>query len=106
MGQEEFLQELYWQRDYQNIDSLYVSCLADRFTYRQMNNPNSLLSKNGIEICREFEKATGNPFYYYLANFQKNLTTCPLCGENWQQNENNKIVDFKCHKCRLVTDKE
>ena len=106
MGQEEYFQELCWQKDYQNIDNLYVSGLSDRFTYRQMNYPNSQLSKNGIEICKEFEKVTNKPFYYYLANFKKNLTKCPICNQKWQENENSKIVDFRCEKCRLVTDKE
>lgn len=106
MRQEEYLQELYWQRDYQNIDSLYISGLSDRFTYRQMNNPDSQLSKNGREICSEFEKVLKKPFYYYLANFKENLQKCPICGEAWEKNEKPKIVDFKCYNCRLVTDKE
>lgn len=106
MGQEEYFQELNWQRDYQNVDNLYVSCLSDRFTYRQMSNPNSQLSKKGRKICHEFEKSTNKPFYYYLANLKKNLNRCPICGEEWQNSNNSKTVDFKCEKCRLVTDKE
>lgn len=106
MGQEEYFQELNLQRDYKNVDNLYVSCLSDRFTYRQMSNPNSQLSKKGRKICHEFEKSTNKPFYYYLANLKKNLNRCPICGEEWQNSNNSKTVDFKCEKCRLVTDKE
>lgn len=105
MGQEEYFQELYWQRDYQNIDSLYVSCLSDRFTYKQMTNPNSQLSRNGRKICYEFEKKINIPFYYYIANYKKNLIKCPICNQPWEHCNNTNIVDLRCNKCRLVTDK-
>lgn len=101
---------LWWYNDYNNINDLWISDHMNRFTYKQLNNPNSQLAKNGRKICAAYEKATGKPFYYKL--FYDDITrkkpvpnNCPLCGENWVFECENKVIDFKCDKCRLVADK-
>jgi len=101
---------LGWMRAYKEIDGLFLYCLSDRFTYRQMNNPDSQLSKAGREICKEFEEATGVPFYYYVFHYQgisgnrKTPELCPSCGKDWKLTGEKAFIDYKCDNCRLVAD--
>ncbi len=81
-----------------------MACLSDRFTYRQMHNLDSTLSKSGRYICKEFEDLTGTPFYYYLFHHNKTPTACPVCGNDWKLIGENTFIDYKCEKCRLVAD--
>lgn len=101
---------LSWKAAYQNVDKLWLYCLSDRFTYRQMNSVESQLAKNGRNICKEFEKATEVPFYYYLfhstglSGKKKTPAICPSCGGDWKLTGEKIFVDYKCDKCRLVAD--
>lgn len=93
-----------WQSAYNSIDRLWLYCLADRFTLRQLHDPDSQLSKEGREICKEFEENTGKPFYYYL--FQNNRTSkkCPICHGEWKLEGVDTFIDYKCERCRVVAD--
>jgi predicted nucleic acid-binding Zn ribbon protein len=109
--EKEHYEVFNWDENSYNVHELYVNGLSDRFTYRQMNNINSQLSKDGRKICKAFEEATGIPFYYYLFYFDWRLTktkktpeTCSSCGKNWRFTDEDSCVDFKCDKCRLVAD--
>jgi len=110
LGQQEHYGVLGWYQAYKNVDSLFLYCLSDRFTYRQMNNPESQLSKYGRDICKAFEEATGIPFYYYLFHYQglhgrrKTPAICPSCGKDWKLTGKKTFIDYKCDKCRLVAD--
>ena len=87
------------------MDGLWLYCLSDRFTYRQLNNLDSQLSKIGLDICRELEKATNTPTYYYLFQSGKSKEKCPICGADWKLDNGNKFIDYKCDRCRLVAHK-
>jgi predicted nucleic acid-binding Zn ribbon protein len=106
LGEDEYYKVLSWQKSYRAVYKLFMQCLADRFTYRQMNKLDSQLSKDGIEICQAFEDATGIPFYYYLFYYQKKQpTTCPSCSKDLKtivKTKNIDYLDYKCHKCRLA----
>lgn len=93
-----------WQKTYKSIDGLFMYCLSDRFTYRQLHSPLSQLFKIGMEICTDLESATKKPFYYYQYNYQKTSKTCPICKEDWKLPQNSTFVDYKCEKCRVVAD--
>ncbi|MCL2672036.1 MAG: Zn-ribbon-containing protein [Clostridiales bacterium] len=101
---------LGWKETYSEIDSLWMYCLSDRFTYRQLHNPDSALSKIGRDICRELEKATDTPTYYYLYHYdslsgtRKTPAECPICGADWKLNGEKTFIDYKCEPCRLVAD--
>ena len=95
---------LGWKQAYRDVDGLYIYCLSDRFTYRQMHDVNSRLSKDGRDICKAFEDATGIPFYYYLFHHKKTPVTCPVCGKGWKLTGDKTFIDYKCEKCRLVAD--
>ena len=95
---------LGWKEAYSEIDSLWLYCLSDRFTYRQLNKLNSQLSKIGLDICKELEKATGTPTYYYVFQVNKSKDVCPICGSEWKLTGEKTFIDYKCDKCRLVAD--
>ena len=109
-GEQEHHGVLGWKEIYRDLDSVWLYCLSDRFTYRQMNNIDSQLSKIGRELCREFETATGIPFYYYLfyadnlSGTRKTPTRCPVCDGDWKLTGEKTFIDYKCDKCRLVAD--
>ena len=103
--EKEHYSVLRWQWAYKSIDSLWMQCLSDRFTYRQLHNPTSQLSKDGRDICSAFEEKLGKPFFYYLFNSSKTSKTCPICGTDWKIYGEKTFVDYKCDKCRLVADK-
>jgi len=96
---------LGWQEAYRSTDILWIYCLADRFTFRQMHNPSSRLSKDGISICTALEEKLGKPVYYYLFNWHRTNRMCPVCGRDWKIDGEKTFVDFRCEKCRLVADK-
>ena len=96
---------LSWQKAYTSIDRLFLECLSDRFTLRQMRDPDSQLAQIGREICKDFEEITGKPFYYYLFEYRKTRKTCPVCHSDWKLEGIKSFIDFKCEKCRLVADR-
>jgi predicted nucleic acid-binding Zn ribbon protein len=104
LGQDEHYGVLCWKEAYKSTDSLFVYCLSDRFTYRQMNNTDSRLSKDAREICAEFEEATRIPVYYYLFHYKKTPAVCPSCGGDWKLIDEKSFIEYKCDKCRLVAD--
>lgn len=97
---------LGWQEDYNLIDKLWFNSYFDRFTYRQMSNPNAQLSIDGSAICAAYEKALNKPFYYFLfhhSEARKSITICPKCGGDWVLNEKIQHISYKCDRCRLVS---
>jgi predicted nucleic acid-binding Zn ribbon protein len=102
---EDFFPLQCWQRSYLSMDQIWFNSVSDRFSYRQMNDPKSPLSKEGRGLCRAFEKATGKPFYYFLfyyINSRKKNICCPICGKPWQEIEDDNIVSKICKDCRLI----
>lgn len=98
--------EFGWLEDYCMINQLWFRSSFDRFTYRQMNDPESQLSKSGRKICAFFEKETKKPYYYHLFHYsdsKKNRGLCPDCGGNWILKESIGSITYKCDKCRLVS---
>ncbi len=94
-----------WQEAYKSTDILWTYGLSDRFTFRQMHDPRSQLSKDGMDICKAFEEKLGKPFFYYLFNNNRTNKVCPICGADWKTPGEKTFVDYKCEKCRLVADK-
>jgi predicted nucleic acid-binding Zn ribbon protein len=118
--EKEYFEVRWFERECKAMRDLWMSCLNDRFTFRQRNSLNSQLTRKGRKICKAFEKATGKPFYYYIpfdyCTFFKDEkdeyyqehptpTACPSCGADWKAKEGTTTVDYKCDACRLVADK-
>lgn len=104
LNPDEYFEVLGWQGAYKSTDVLWTYGLSDRFTFRQMHDPKSQLSKDGIDICRAFEEKLSKPFYYYVFNMYRTNEMCPVCGADWKIHGEKTFVDYKCDKCRLVSD--
>ena len=104
MSEEEHFSILSWQKVYKSIDNIWMYCLSDKFSKKQLSDPNSQLSKNGMLICEELEKVLKKPVFYFLYFPNKMPPNCPRCGEKWVKSKQTKTVDFVCDDCRLATD--
>jgi len=93
-----------WESTYKSVDKIWFQGLSDRFSYRQMNSPDSQLSRDGRQISADLEQATGKPFYYYLFHYEKTGAECPLCGRRWKRTPEGACVGLTCEACRLAAD--
>lgn len=97
---------LSWQETYKACDMLYIqSDVGEQFGLRQMRDPKSKLTQNGLKICREMSEKLDRPFYYYLwTNPERLMKTCPGCGSSWYTDEPmaNRF-NLICNKCRLIS---
>lgn len=110
-GYQEYLSLVCWRRDYQACDTLQMHCgFGERWSVRQMSEPNSGLSREGRELAQFVERQTGVPTYYYLYNY-RNITLeqdrnrpCPGCGAPWTlQTKYERCFNYRCDACRLVS---
>jgi predicted nucleic acid-binding Zn ribbon protein len=104
-GYKEFFTLRHWQHNHLSMERIWFNGVSDRFSYRQMNDPNSSLSKEGRKLCGAYEEATGKPFYYSLFYYRysrKKNISCPICGKPWQEIEKDHYVSKICKDCRLI----
>ena len=102
---------LSWETNYKACDDLQLGCtVGEKWATKQMSDPDSQLSKQGINICKKIMEATGIPTYYYLHNYrhispQKDKARlCPSCNRKWLLKERLlDFYDFKCDKCKLLS---
>jgi predicted nucleic acid-binding Zn ribbon protein len=107
----EFADVLWWESEYQACDRLYIdSGSYERFGSKQMSNLQCGLSKEGREICARIEKQTGKPVYYFLhkpsgrSHQKEQARRCPSCNKKWQlKTKWHDLFDFRCERCRLVS---
>lgn len=104
MREEEHFSILSWQKAYKSIDNIWMYSLSDRFSMRQLSDPNSQLSRNGMEICAELETVLKKPVFYFLYQQRKMTDCCPKCSAKWQRSKRTETVDFVCDNCKLATD--
>ena len=117
-GKHEDREEIYfWQSSYHDHDSIWIGTGALEIpAYKQLADPASELSQNGIDICKMVEKATKVPTYYYLMRYwgrrkDEEDRACPGCGRAWRTKHASNRSDqfrfwhfeFQCHPCRLVS---
>jgi predicted nucleic acid-binding Zn ribbon protein len=102
---------LAWQSNYQACDALQMSStVGERFGTRQMSDLASELSRSGLAVCKDLKRLTSRPVYYYLYRESTRSHTvelrrkCPSCGGPWRLKEPlHAKFDFKCDKCRLLS---
>lgn len=110
-NEEEHYSILTFQSIYNSVDKLWMNSLSDRFTKRQIINPDSQLNKIGLDIRSELENKVKKPVYLLIANpiggwfeFEKNnknLHSCPKCGGELKL-VSSKHADKVCENCRLA----
>jgi len=105
----------FWQGSYASHDEMWLGSGAlELAAYRQLADPRSELSESGRQLCREIEKATGMPTFYYLERYWRRAKgederPCPGCGGVWRTGQ--PVSDeapfwhfhFRCDRCRLVS---
>lgn len=108
----EYLHILNWEDDYKAWDILQLhNCgEVEQFALRQMENPDSSLSRKGLAICQEITTSMAKPVYYFLFRYRgENVVTerdrrCPACGGDWLLDESiGGLFDFRCDQCRLLS---
>lgn len=107
---DEYYDIICWQSDYQCCDTLQMNCRTlERASMRQISRWDSPLSQKGIAICQRIETLTGKPTYYYLyrygaRSYKKEVERrCPSCGGEWRLEEPYHLCDFKCDRCRILS---
>ena len=102
---------LNWEGNYKSCDNLQLGCtVGEKWATKQLADPNSQLSREGIRIGHRIKELTGIPTYYYLYNYRpiskiKDMSRpCPSCNGLWLLKERLlDFYDFKCDKCRLLS---
>lgn len=100
-----------WETNYKACDHLQLGCsVGEKWATKQMSDPKSELSKQGLKICQSVTKHLDVPMYYYLHNYrhiahQKDKSRkCPQCDSEWLLEESlHEFYNFKCDKCRLIS---
>ena len=107
---EEHLILLQWAADYRACDLLQMHCTTgERFAEAQLARHDSSLSRNGRDLCRRLEAATGTPVYYPLHKQRSRgiaaelRRSCPECGGPWKLAQPIHHFDFQCADCRLLS---
>lgn len=93
------------------MDRLFLGTGAiEHYAHRQMSEWDSTLSKEGRELVTLLEKKTRQPVYYYLMKYYgkgdaaERRRRCPSCKGAWAlEAPLHGILDFKCDRCRLVS---
>jgi hypothetical protein len=103
---------VHWQNDYGLHDQVWLgSGTLEMAAYRELVMPDSDLSQYGRELCKQIEKGTGVPTYYYLMRYYSHPTEefsrrCPGCGGKWRTDAAEESAfrnwHFRCKRCRLV----
>jgi predicted nucleic acid-binding Zn ribbon protein len=101
---------IFWQAYYQSCDRLQLGCrVGERFGLREMSRPDSALSQMGLEVCQDIAVVLGIPVYYYLHRYRgrskvkERQRRCPSCQGAWLLAEPLHYFDFKCDRCRLLS---
>jgi len=100
-----------WQKNYLACEQVWLSSgYGERLTARQLARHDSALSREGRQLCREYEATVGAPFYYaLLAREEPDSATeltrrCPGCGGDWRLPELLHEFEFRCDDCRLLSE--
>lgn len=100
-----------WEQNYKSCDLLQLGCtVGEKWATKQMSDPTSQLSNEGIEICKKIKELTGVSTYYYLHNYRHispdrdRARSCPSCNGKWLLRKSLfDFYNFKCDKCRLLS---
>lgn len=106
---ESYYNLICWQKDFQACDSLQMRCVVgEQWALAQMDDVNSELSKQGLEICQILKEKLGKPVYYDLYQYyilpDEQNRKCPKCGGEWLLTTRlHDRYDFKCDRCYLLS---
>src|SRR4051794_22917094 len=108
--QDEFVDILRWQSDYQACDTLQMNCESlERAATRELSHPESSLAQRGRSSCQQITAATATPTYYRLYRYgarseaHERKRRCPICAGAWLLPAPWHQFDFKCDQCHVVS---
>lgn len=100
-----------WQRNYLACEQIWLSSgYGEHLAARQLSRHDSALSREGRQLCREYEATVGAPFYYVLLAREEPdpssevIRRCPACGGDWRLPELLHEFEFRCFDCRLLSE--
>ena len=116
--QVEFFHEESWQQDFAAMERLWINCLCDRFSGRQLFDPASALNREGRELAENMSRALGCPVYYNLYDDgtrrgrkgrwtqteHGKLRLCPKCGAPMRLFELENYASWLCDACMSSVD--
>jgi predicted nucleic acid-binding Zn ribbon protein len=107
---QEYSDVISWASDYQACDSLQMGCATlERAALRELSRHDSSLSRRGRAVAEQITRQTAVPTYTYLyrgsgrSRAQERRRRCPSCDGAWALAEPWHIFDFRCDRCRLVS---
>lgn len=117
-GEGDFCNIENWQENYSAMDKLWLNCLCDRYTGRQLTDPQSALNKQGRQLAAQMAQALGCKVYYNMfddlgyytkkpkwANEGgKMLRICPSCGKLMRHYAADNYEVELCDDCNLSSD--
>ena len=101
-----------FHREYQRVWWMWIDTGGgEAFAIRQLQNPNSPLSRKGRNLCAEIESQTGTKTFFYLENLrrwskkQDRTRLCPITKKPWliKGKTHDDRVAFRSEKARLVS---
>lgn len=97
-----------WVQNYKACDTLQMnSDVGEEWALNQMQNIDSSLSKQGLNICRVVEQKTKIPTYYYLHNYnhiKTNTAKCSTCNNPWRlEHSIHNFYAYKCNVCKVIS---
>lgn len=106
-----YKQIINWQQDWQACDQLQMNGRTNEFeALSQIGRVDSPLGTQSRQLCQRIERQSGIPTYYYLYRVggsdlsSEQQRRCPSCNGDWALPESlHQVLDFKCDKCRLVS---
>ncbi|MFN8672703.1 MAG: DUF2310 family Zn-ribbon-containing protein [Candidatus Sericytochromatia bacterium] len=109
---KEYFDIFSWEKNYDSCYNLWFSGeIGEQYHLKQLSNFDSNLTKQGLKVCRNIEKVTNKPVYYFLMSYKKisfkkdKKRTCPSCNKEWILNNTlHKKFDFKCDSCKLISE--
>jgi predicted nucleic acid-binding Zn ribbon protein len=100
---------VFWEGYYKVFDQLYInSDIGELFALKQLRDPKSQLTQQGITICKDLSAKLKRPFYYYLMRRNRNGDPihdrlCPSCGGEWTTLEEPLgCILRKCETCGIM----
>lgn len=100
---------IHWQENWQACDQLQMNgTVLEQFALSQISDLESEMSEQGREIATQLERESQIPTYYYLYRLGKDSELehnrkCPRCNGEWELAIPIGICQFKCDRCRLVS---
>ena len=110
--EKEYFDIFCWEKNYESCYNLWFSGeIGEKYHLNQLTNFKSNLTKQGLNVCKNIERVTNKPVYYFLMNYRKisikkdKKRNCPSCNQEWILDINlHKKFDFKCDNCKLISE--